>query len=654
MSSAGGSSASSAEIHVLLIEDNEADAHIIEHTLKRGGLIASIRRVDRRADIELALEGPVDVALCDYSVPGIDPGEMIALIRGRRPDVPVIVVSGTIGEELAVEAMRAGAEDYLLKDRLERLTLAVRQALERRQLERDRHRAEETARLLLRSVQATRQGVGLLDAHQQRRPLLFVNPAFTSIVALRADELLGLSLIDVLGGGSEVRNRLGPILDSDADDECEVQARRRDGSLYWCCVVIERIRDERQRTTHIAAILSDVTERRRLEDQNRRMQKMEALGQLAGGVAHDFNNLLFVINAYSDQLVREPGLSPEAHEAALAIQECGETGTALTRQLLHFSRNGSVVPTRIDVNRAIRDLERMLRPILPEPIVVVTKLEPAIGAVRLGSGMLERIVTNLVMNACDALPHGGTLTIMTNRAEFMEIVTRSRTTIPPGRYVTVSVADTGRGMSAAVQDRLFEPFFTTKGPERGTGLGLATVYGMVHQAGGYIEVETATGRGSEFTAYLPEIATTAVDGITIEDALPGGSERVLLVEDDARIRNVVSDMLVSLGYDVTEAKDGETALAIALDPSRGQWDLLLTDAVMPGLGGRQLAYSLQRHHPDLAVIFMSGYPAENPARGDRPDRRGIGYLQKPFSMQVLAERIRAVFNRRHANAGDGS
>jgi two-component system cell cycle sensor histidine kinase/response regulator CckA len=633
-------------LRILLFEDSEADARLIEIALRRAGIIAHTSRIDRLAELRELLGGHVDVLLCDYSLPGINIHETICEVQRLRPDVPVIIVSGSIGEELAVAAIRAGAEDYLLKDRLERLGIAVQQAVERRRLKRETRVAEETAKLLLRAIEATHQGVVLLDATREGSPIVFANPAFLASTGYAWEEVSGRTLGAVLNASSAAEVLTDGAIDTGEVTESELLAHRKDGTPFWCAVSVEVMRDgerdDSRGPTHLAAVCADVTERRRLEEQFRRMQKMEALGQLAGGVAHDFNNLLFVINAYSQQLADDSTLSGAAHEAAEAIRECGDRGTALTRQLLLFSRNEFVPPSRIDVNETLRDIERMMRRLIRSDITLELKLSPEVKGVSWGPGMLDRAVTNLVLNARDAMPNGGTITIESKRTEVRHPIPTARGTIAPGAYATVSVADSGIGMSKELQERLFEPFFTTKGPDRGTGLGLATVYGTVSQAGGFIDVDSQVGHGSTFTLYLPENGEQAPE-VSKQLPLPGGNATVLLVEDDPRVRAVIEEMLRKLGYSVTTAADGTEGMAlIDRTPSI---DVLVTDIVMPGANGRTLADRALRKCPQAVVLMISGYSDDPLFRSD-PSRPGVAHLPKPFGMQALAEKIHALLTAR--------
>lgn len=626
-------------LRIVLFEDCEADARLIELALRKAGIAGETRWIDRLEDLHAELAQRVDVLLCDYSLPGIEIHGTLSEIVARHPDLPIIIVSGSIGEELAVAAIRAGAEDYLLKDRLERLGLAVRQALERRRLRRDTRAAEETARLLYRAIEATHQGMVILDASRPGLPITFANPAFLASTGFGSDEVEGRPLGALLHIEAGFQALADGTIDTGEVTESELLARRKDGSPFWCGLSVEVVRDGHRRPTHLAAVCADVTERRRLEEQLRRMQKMDALGQLAGGVAHDFNNLLFVINAYSEQLTEDPTLSPAAHEAAESIRECGERGTALTRQLLLFSRNEFAPPSRIDVNATLRDVERMMRRLIRSDISLELRLDPAVTVVSWGPGMLDRAVTNLVLNSRDAMPSGGTITIESQRVELAQSTSLQRGTLPAGAYITVSVSDTGFGMSKELQERLFEPFFTTKGPDRGTGLGLATVYGTVSQIGGSIDVQSEPGQGSRFTLYLPEGATAPI-AEPLRPVPPGGHAEILLVEDDPRVRGVIEEMLRKLGYSVTTAADGTEGLA-AIE-RMPEIDILVTDVVMPGANGRTLADRAIRKSPRTAVLMISGYsddPNFRPDARGEGQRTGVAYLPKPFSMEALATKV---------------
>jgi signal transduction histidine kinase len=354
-------------------------------------------------------------------------------------------------------------------------------------------------------------------------------------------------------------------------------------------------------------VQSDVTQRRLLEDQFRHAQKMEAIGQLASGIAHDFNNLLTVINGFSELVLRKMAPGDQHRDSILEVRSAGERAARLTRGLLIFSRKDVVDPVVLDLNAVVDGTCTMLRWIIGERIRLVTTLAPGLHSVRADAGQLEQVVINLAVNARDAMPEGGTLTVETANVEFGESDTLLYPEIRPGRYVRLLVTDTGVGMNEEVRSRIFEPFFTTKVAGKGTGLGLATVYGIVKRAGGAIKVFSEAGRGSTFELHLPGIATIA-NSPTL-DARPMApvprQATVLVVEDDDHVRRLVQLALQSLGYTVLEATGGEEALQIC-HSHQGVIDLLLTDVVMPGLGGRMLAEKVAQFRPATKTLFVSG------------------------------------------------
>lgn len=386
--------------------------------------------------------------------------------------------------------------------------------------------------------------------------------------------------------------------------------------------------------------LHDRLERRQLEEQIRQAQKMEAIGQLAGGVAHDFNNLLTVINGYSEMLLGGMDPGDGRRELIGEIHKAGKRSATLTRQLLAFSRKQVLAPRLLDINSVIVEMEKMLRRMIGEDVVLVTRLGGEAVYVNADPGQLEQVLMNLAVNARDAMPQGGTLTLETQTVE----LTAARSEGHPGTYVMVRVADTGCGMSAEVQSRIFEPFFTTKGLGKGTGLGLATVYGIVKQSGGQIEVFSQEGEGSTFVIYLPALPRPGRAAATGD--LPArstdGQETVLIVEDDTAVRALMSHVLRDAGYRVLEAGRGEDAIALCRthpDPI----DLLLSDVVMPGLGGRLLAERLLTLQPEMRVLFLSGYTDDAIVRhGVLHDQ--VNFLQKPFSPLTLLQTIRAVID----------
>ena len=382
-------------------------------------------------------------------------------------------------------------------------------------------------------------------------------------------------------------------------------------------------------------------EHQALEEQVRQTQRLEAVVRLAGGVAHDFNNLLTVIGSRSQLLLqRLPPGDPVRREAML-ILDAAQKAAGLTRQLLLFSRGQLPQARVLNLNGVVTDLEPMLRRLIKENIALQTALDPGLGHVMADPGHLEQVVMNLIVNARDAMPDGGRLTIETRNVEIDEAYCRSRVGARPGPHVMLEVIDTGIGMDAAIQSHLFEPFFTTKGT-RGTGLGLSVVYGIVKQSGGFMSVVSEPHQGSSFRIHLPRVEAPlqAPAPARTFTRVMGGSETILLVEDEVDVRVVVAEMLRSLGYTVLEASDGDEASTVAGDHT-GQIHLLVSDIVMPEMGGRELARRLKAARPDVRVLFVSGYADESHAD---PLGQDAAFLEKPFTSPVLARKVREVLN----------
>lgn len=386
-------------------------------------------------------------------------------------------------------------------------------------------------------------------------------------------------------------------------------------------------------------IAQDVTERRRLEAQLRHAQKMDALGRLAGGVAHDFNNVLTAILGYSDLLL-EDATDDRTRARIEQVHKAAHRARSMTTQLLAFSRKQIVEPRVLDVNAVVDEAARMLRRLVGDHIQTVMHLDPGVSRVRADAGELVQVLTNLVVNARDAMPDGGTLTMESANVELDETYVKTHVGVTPGPYVMIAVSDSGTGMTPEVQERLFEPFFTTKGIGQGTGLGLATVYGIVRQRDGHVWVYSEPGRGTTFKIYLPRVT----DPVSVEDArtrgLPSIGRRtatILVVEDDDDVRALVCDALLSRGYTVLIAGTPEEAFRVA-DGHHGPINLLVTDVVMPGGTGPKLATALMTRRPELRVIYMSGFTDEVVVRNGTL-RSDATFLQKPFTLTELEQAV---------------
>lgn len=412
------------------------------------------------------------------------------------------------------------------------------------------------------------------------------------------------------------------------------------------CVLlsVSLVRSQDGRPSYFVSQIQNISERKRLEDQLRQAQKMEAVGQLAGGVAHDFNNLLTVINGYATLMQTRVPKGDERFDMLRQIKEAGDRAASLTRQLLAFSRKQVLQVQAVDLNRLVANLERMLGRLIGEDVNLETRLGARLGAVRADPSQIEQALMNLAVNARDAMPHGGALYIETENVDLDEAYARPRSDVTPGRYVLVTVRDTGSGMTDDVKHRIFEPFFTTKGVGKGTGLGMAVVHGVVKQSGGHIEIESAPGRGTAFKIYLPQSdeKDRGEKPVSTVHSAAAGSETILLVEDDSAVRELTASILAERGYHLLLAGNGEEGLRIAQEHD-GPVHLLLTDVVMPVLDGRELAERLKRMQPGLKVLYLSGYTDDAIVRRGI-DAREVQFLQKPYSPSALALKIREVLD----------
>lgn len=472
---------------------------------------------------------------------------------------------------------------------------------------------------------------------------LDVNPALITMLGYgSAEEVLLLDPEkDVFAQAEEHERLIEEFRRTGRLDGIEVKWKRNDGGNITVRISGRAVSSADEPADVLEAIAEDVTDRRALEDQFRQAQKMEAVGRLAGGVAHDFNNLLMVIGGYAEVILTQLDISHPLHEKGRAIQLAADRATTLTRQLLAFSRKQLLELKVVDVNAIVQDMERLLRPLIGENVELVTLLVTEAAHTRADAGQLEQVLMNLVVNAKDAMPTGGKLTIQTQTIVVDENHRRGQQFIRPGNYVMLSVSDTGMGMDRETQSRIFEPFFTTKEKGKGTGLGLSTVYGIVKQTGGYVMVQSEIGRGTTFHIYLPLVEEAAEKhAVTAPDTALGGSETILLVEDEESVRQLVRDTLTAKGYRVFDADNGEAGLTAAAAHD-GKIDLVITDVVMPGMGGRELVKQLTETRPTIKVLYLSGY-TEDAIVSDGSIEKGTAFLQKPFTLQNLSRKVREV------------
>jgi two-component system, cell cycle sensor histidine kinase and response regulator CckA len=534
------------------------------------------------------------------------------------------------------------AEAFLILPGDARVLLSMfRDTTDRREAEERVRRSEERFRAL---IEKSFDGLLLLD---REAIITYASPSATRILGYPRPELTGRAFSELVP-----REDLDEYAERHRQVAAEASAsapscgryRHADGQLRWLEVRSTNLLDEPGVGATVVNF-RDVTEQRELEERYRQSQKMEAVGQLAGGVAHDFNNMLTVINGYSEVLLQCLPPDDPSREALEEIRRAGERSAELTRQLLAFSRQQILALRLIDLNAVVTNAEKMLRRMIGEDVELVAALDPALGAVRVDPGQVEQILLNLAVNARDAMPTGGQLTIETRNVELDEVYARLHPDARPGRHVLLAVSDTGTGMTEEVKSRLFEPFFTTKGPGKGTGLGLATVYGIVRQSGGHLGVYSELGFGTVIKVYLPwETAPArAAQSRSAQVSPPRGTETVLLVEDEDGVRELTRNVLAGCGYEVLAAATADEAVELAAG-HQGAIDLLLTDVVMPGRGGRSVADRVTELHPRTRVMFMSGYTDDAVVRHGVL-REGMNFLQKPFSPLVLAHRVRDVLDQ---------
>jgi two-component system cell cycle sensor histidine kinase/response regulator CckA len=757
-------------MHVLLIEDNEDDACLIGETLtKRTAADVELEWVDRLGNgLTRLAEDKVDLVLLDLSLPDSHGLETLDKVQRQTPDVPVIVLTHLDDEAMAVQAVRRGAQDYLVKGRSDGdgLARAIKYAIERKGSDKAVRDSEARLRAIINTALDAMIGMnakGMITEWNPRAEVIFgwahreaigqkladliIPPRYREAherglrhflrtgegpVLNRRVELTGLrrdgtefpvelSISPLKRGetyvfnaflsditerkrAEEIRVRLASIVESSEDaiisktldgivttwnrgaertfgytaDEVigksigllipqdrveeesqiiervkqgehvshfETVRRRKDGTELNIALTISSIQDGEGRVMGFSEIARDITEHKSLEAQLRQSQKMEGVGQLAGGIAHDFNNLLTVINSYSAMVLGELDFSnPFVRNGLEQIKEAGHRAASLTRQLLIFSRQQVLEPKVLELNEVVSNMAKLLRRLIGEDVIQVLCLHPALGRVKIDPGQLEQVIMNLAVNARDAMPGGGQLTIETENVELDNAYARTHALVQPGPYVMLAVSDTGCGMDAETQARIFEPFFTTKGPGKGTGLGLATVDGIVKQSGGNVWVYSEVGKGTTLKVYLPRVEKTSElpEPGAAPAELPRGSETVLLVEDEEMVRALAQAILERYGYRVLAARNVQDALRFAQE-SQEPIHLLLTDTIMPAMNGPELAKQFRSIRPESKVLFMSGYTDKVIAYTAALEP-GTAFLQKPFTPLTLTQKVHEVLN----------
>jgi hypothetical protein len=643
-------------LRVLHLEDNPFDRDLVRQALLVDEEIAcEFVYAAGKEEFAAALDRDnIDLILSDFTMSGYDCLSALALAQEKCPEVPYLFISGAVGEERAIESLKGGATDYVLKERLERLLPAVRRAL-RDTGELARRRAAGEA---LRQAEAKFRDIfenaveGIYQSTPQGR-LLDVNRAMARICGYASPEELCAAVHDLghdLHAAPPRRVEFDRLLNEHGEVLAyESQIKRKDGIIIWISESARVVRGAQGELLYYENMVTDITSRkaaedalRQIEGQLRQAQKMEAVGQLAGGLAHDFNNVLTIVIGYAQLLLDRETMPPDAIGPLTQIYTAGNRAANLTRQLLVFSRKQTISRRAVDLNQIVGDICDMLRRTIGEQIKLELALSPVPCTADADAGMIEQVLMNLAVNARDAMPGGGTLGIATEHVTIDDAATRHSPEARPGEFVCLSVRDTGCGIPPENLPRIFEPFFTTKEAGHGTGLGLAVVFGIVQQHKGWIELESTPGAGACFRILLP-VAPVAVADPASRPAKTapagGGSETLLLVEDEPAVREFAAAVLRRQGYRVLQACSGIEALEV------WKWHgpriaVLVTDLVLPdGLGGVELAARLRKERPALRVVLSSGYANENSGESFQPPT-GMHFIGKPYKPQGLAQAVR--------------
>lgn len=630
---------------ILNLEDNRNDAELNEETLSAEGLECEIFCVETREEFLAALEkGGFDIILADYSLPSFDGFSALDLVRERRPDVPFIFVTGTLGEEIVIEALKRGATDYVLKERLSRLAPAVGRALQERDERVERKQAEEALLVKNHVIESSINAIVVSDLEGY---LTYVNPAFLALWGYEDDkDVLERSLVEFFQDPDETGNIVS-LLREKGSWIGERIAKRKSGDIFEAQVSASLVRNEREQPICMMASFLDISERRQIEDRLRQAQKMEAMGTLAGGIAHDFNNILAAVIGYSEIALNTIASEDPIGQDLQQILNAGLRAKDLVKQILAFSRRSDQEKKPVRFALIIKEALKLLRASVPSTIEIQTMISPVaqMSTVLADPTELHQILMNLCTNSSYAMREkGGVLEVSLDSVDLDSEFVSLHPELEPGPYLRLSVSDTGDGMSAAVKQRIFEPYFTTKGQGEGTGLGLATVYGIVKSHHGAISVYSEPARGTVFHIFLPTIDDATTVGNEISIALPTGHGWVLLVDDEESMMNMERRILERLGYGVVAKSSSRDALA-AFKMEPGKFDLIITDQTMPQMTGAELAREILAIRPDIPIILCTGFSDIL----DRDKAESIGicrFFMKPVMMADLAKAVSELLGKK--------
>lgn len=761
-------------LRVLIVEDHADDAELLVRELNTGGYQVTAERVDTPETLRSALDkSDWDVVIADYAMNGFTGLDALKIMQAKNLDIPFMLVSGTVGEDLAVEAIKAGASDYLMKDRLARLPSAIAREIRQAEVKKERRKAEKTLRAIFGSVldgilvadvetqqfvvasdgicrmlgynreeignlgiqdihppkdfpyvleQFQRQAEGeirlagdtpvmrrdgsvfyadinttsveidgrtclvgvfrditerkraeaVLHESEERFKTLFEyapdayylhdfegrfidgNRAAEEMIGYKKEEVIGKSFLELgllsPGGLQRAAEFLRENTQGAPTGPAELKLIRKDGKQIFIEIRTFPMAIKGQNV--VLGIARDVSERKNLEMQLQQSQKLESIGRLAGGIAHDFNNLLTTIIGNATLILADAVKEDSSKERAEEISAAAERAASLTRQLLAFSRKQVIQPEVLNLNTTVKDIKKILQRMIGEDIVMKTFLSPELGKIEADIGQVEQVIMNIAINARDAMPGGGKLTIRTENIDLDDDYADDHIAVTPGPYVLLSMSDTGMGITKEIQDKIFEPFFTTKEKGKGTGLGLSVVYGIVKQSNGNIWVYSEPGKGTTFKIYLPLVGKKPSKTLkkAIKGDVPKGSETILVVEDDRAVRNLAEKILKGHGYKVLTAANGEEAVELSSN-YEDFIHLVLTDVVMPGMNSRDMMERLKSARPEIRKLYMSGYSDDTIVHHGIMDI-GNAFIEKPFTSASMGRKVREVLDSAYEKSSE--
>lgn len=628
-------------LKIIHLEDDKNDSELARVTLAAGGVECEMEVVmDEDQYVAALAAGGFDLIISDYALPSFDGMTALELAHDKYPDVPFIFLSGKMGEELAINSLKKGATDYVLKNKLSRLAPAVQRALLEHNERLAHIQAEEAQRKFARVVEQSPNCIIITDT---TGAIEYVNPKFCEVTGYSMDEVAGQNPRLLKSGEtpSKTYKDIWETISIGGTWQGVLHNRKKNGELYWEAATIAPLKSIEGAVTKYFAIKEDITERRKLEEQLLQSQKMEIVGQLTGGIAHDLNNILTAIIGFSTLLEMSMGADDPKRENLNHVIAAGNRAAELTKSLLAFSRKQIMNPQPVDVNQIIGKAKKFMTRIISEDIKFTVSFKKEVLIVNADSGQIEQVLVNLVTNARDAMPNGGRLTIETDAVDFDDHYINSHGFGEPGSYAEMTVSDTGSGIDSVTVKKIFEPFFTTKEVGKGTGLGLSIVYGIIKQHNGYVNVYSEPDSGTIFKIYLPLIKAEIEDSQQSKaEVLQGGEETILVVDDDFLVRQLLEKTLCQFGYTVITAIDGNDAIE-KFKENPSSINLVILDVVLPKLNGKEVFDEIIKINPDITAIFISGYTSEIIHKRGILDQ-SIEFLPKPLNPRQLLIKVRSV------------